>query len=87
MSESCMITYVIRFESGQVFFTAMSRMKPKPEIWWSNIAFFLGVHLAALTGVYYRPVSTQSSAILYLAFLSWILSCFGSAIHTYQCGC
>lgn len=61
----------------------MSPLTPKPKIWWSNIAFFLGVHLAALTGVYNWPVSAQPSATLCLAFLSWILSCFGSVSHTY----
>lgn len=52
----------------------------KPKIWWSNIAFFLGTHLAALVGVYFWPVYARPPATLWLAFASWQLSCFGITI-------
>lgn len=59
----------------------ISKPKIKPKIWWSNIIFFIGVHIAALVGVYRWPVYTQPSATLCLAFISWQLSCFGSVYH------
>ena len=50
-----------------------------PRVWWSNAAFFTGVHVLAAVGIYFRPVYTVSHATLLLCFLSWQLGCFGCA--------
>ncbi|KXN88871.1 Acyl-CoA desaturase [Leucoagaricus sp. SymC.cos] len=52
----------------------------KTQIWWSNIAFFLGTHLTACIGTYYWSIYAVPRATLWLAFASWQLSCFGITI-------
>jgi stearoyl-CoA desaturase (Delta-9 desaturase) len=62
-----------------------SSLPPKrPAIWWSNIIFFCGTHLAAAHGVYHRPPSTVPKAILIATIALWQLASLGCAYH-YQC--
>ena len=49
----------------------------KGEFWWANAIFFVGVHLAACIGMYYRPAWAVPRATLVLGTLAWQLSCFG----------
>ncbi|KAF9454214.1 hypothetical protein P691DRAFT_798462 [Macrolepiota fuliginosa MF-IS2] len=58
----------------------MNISKPEAKPWWSNIAFFVGVHLAAFVGAYYWPIYALPRATIWLAFASWQLSCFGITI-------
>ncbi|EPQ60464.1 hypothetical protein GLOTRDRAFT_135138 [Gloeophyllum trabeum ATCC 11539] len=52
----------------------------RPKVWWSNAVFFVGAHIAALVGIYYRPVYAVPRATLVLAFVLWQLAEFGITI-------
>ncbi|KAL5494752.1 hypothetical protein ACEPAI_213 [Sanghuangporus weigelae] len=52
----------------------------KGEFWWANAIFFVGVHIAACIGVYYRPAWTVPRATLLLGILTWQLACFAVTI-------
>jgi hypothetical protein len=59
----------------------MSTLPPKqPPIWWENIIFFCGTHLAAAYGVYHRPPATVPKAILIATLALWQLASFGCAL-------
>src|SRR5690606_1174635 len=49
----------------------------RQKIWWSNAVFFVGVHVATVIGVYYRPPWLVKPATLVFAFLVWQLADFG----------
>ncbi|TFK56611.1 hypothetical protein OE88DRAFT_1709215 [Heliocybe sulcata] len=52
----------------------------RPKIWWSNGIFFVGAHVAAAMGMYYRPFYAVPRATLVLAFVLWQLAEFGVTI-------
>src|SRR6266566_3229327 len=51
----------------------------RPAIWWNNVIFFCGMHLAAAYGVYRRPPTTVPKMILVVTILLWQLGLFGYA--------
>ncbi|TDL20996.1 hypothetical protein BD410DRAFT_323717 [Rickenella mellea] len=53
---------------------------PPAKIWWSNSIFFVGTHVAALVGMYYRPPSSVPRATLALFVVVWQAACFGITI-------
>ncbi|EJC98738.1 uncharacterized protein FOMMEDRAFT_96016 [Fomitiporia mediterranea MF3/22] len=52
----------------------------KGEFWWSNAIFFVGVHVAACLGLYYKPPWVVSRATIWLGIAVWQLACFGVTI-------
>ena len=56
---------------------APSTPRKPPAVWWENILFFCGTHLAAAYGVYRRPPSTVPRAILVATVVLWQLASFG----------
>ncbi|KAF8492783.1 hypothetical protein F5888DRAFT_1618645 [Russula emetica] len=52
----------------------------RPAIWWSNLIFFCGTHLAAAYGVYRRPPTTVPKMILVVTIVLWQLGSFGITI-------
>ncbi|PLW34777.1 hypothetical protein PCANC_23692 [Puccinia coronata f. sp. avenae] len=52
-----------------------------PPIWWSNLIFFVAVHLAGMYGaMVLSPISRVSPQTLVLTVLSWQLATFGITI-------
>jgi stearoyl-CoA desaturase (delta-9 desaturase) len=51
----------------------------RPAIWWNNVIFFCGTHLAAAYGVYRRPPTTVPKIILVVTIVLWQLGSFGYA--------
>lgn len=47
------------------------------RIWWSNAIFFVGVHFAAVIGIYYWPYHEVPRATLVLSVMIWQLADFG----------
>jgi len=48
-----------------------------PVIWWNNVIFFCGTHLAAAYGIYRRPLSTVPGALLVATIVLFQLAMFG----------
>jgi len=48
-----------------------------PKIWWSNGIFFVGVHVAAVVGMYFYPAWKVPRSTLLLFVLVWQLAEFG----------
>ena len=66
----------------RTFFTSVTMSPPPtsqttPKIWWSNIIFFLSVHVAAALGIYYKPPSVVPWPTLGLFFFLWQSADFG----------
>ncbi|KAH7886073.1 hypothetical protein F5I97DRAFT_1809185 [Phlebopus sp. FC_14] len=57
-------------------------MPPQPpaKIWWSNVVFFVSVHIASVFGVYHRPPALVPRETLLMAFVLWQLADFGITI-------
>ncbi|KAJ3843365.1 hypothetical protein F5878DRAFT_605201 [Lentinula raphanica] len=51
-----------------------------PQIWWSNSIFFVAVHLAALAGIYWIPLTLVSWKTIALTYAMWQLAEFGITI-------
>jgi hypothetical protein len=51
----------------------------RPAIWWTNVIFFCGTHLAAAYGVYRRPPTSVPKMILVVTIVLWQLGTFGYA--------
>ncbi|KAK2461446.1 hypothetical protein APHAL10511_005909 [Amanita phalloides] len=58
----------------------MSRQKSQEKIWWNSTLFLLSTHIAALLGLYYRPLNTIPKATLALAAIRWQIAQFGITI-------
>lgn len=57
----------------------------RPAIWWNNVIFFCGTHLAAAYGVYRRPPTTVPKMILVITIVLWQLGSFGYAYMRSYC--
>ena len=52
--------------------TATEKLETPPaRIWWSNGAFFVAVHVAAVIGVWYSPPTRTMRQTLWLAVFLW----------------
>ncbi|KAI0283715.1 hypothetical protein BGY98DRAFT_1087781 [Russula aff. rugulosa BPL654] len=52
----------------------------RPTIWWTNVIFLCGTHLAAAYGVYRLPPTTVPKMILVVTIVLWQLGSFGITI-------
>lgn len=57
--------------------TARTTEADKTRIWWSNGAFFVGVHIAAVAGMWYIPPARAMRQTLLLAILLWQAASMG----------
>ncbi|KAA1102335.1 hypothetical protein PGTUg99_027945 [Puccinia graminis f. sp. tritici] len=72
-------TTPIRSESGSTH--EKSKSDQKPPIWWSNLIFFISVHLIGLYGaIGVSPIEKISKQTILLTILSWQLATFGITI-------
>ncbi|WAR52238.1 hypothetical protein PtB15_1B679 [Puccinia triticina] len=54
---------------------------PAPPIWWSNLIFFVSVHVAGICGAaWVSPLARISTPTVVLTLLSWQLATFGITI-------
>lgn len=51
------------------------------KFWWSNAIFFVGTHIAAAVGVYFKPPWAVPRATLLLCLLVYQASCFGCVVE------
>ena len=50
--------------------------RPEQRIWWSNAILFIGIHIAAFSGIHFHPLRSTPRSTLTLAFVLWQIACF-----------